>query len=208
MIIDPNIQSYIASLDTEADPVLSAMEALAQRKRFPIVGHHSGSLLAMLARCIGARRVLELGSGYGYSAVWFARAIPDDGTVTCTDLSRDNRELAIGYFRTAGLEKKIEFVVGDALATARELQGPFDVVFNDIDKEFYPASIDVALTLLRPGGLFITDNALWSGKVADPAVVDSATEAIRAFNRQIFSRKDVEAVIVPIRDGLAVCRKK
>jgi len=208
MIIDPNIQSYIASLDTEADPVLSAMEALAQRKRFPIVGHHSGSLLAMLARCIGARRVLELGSGYGYSAVWFARAIPDDGTVTCTDLSRDNRELAIGYFRTAGLEKKIEFVVGDALATARELEGPFDVVFNDIDKEFYPASIDVALTLLRPGGLFITDNALWSGKVADPAVVDSATEAIRAFNRQIFSRKDVEAVIVPIRDGLAVCRKK
>ena len=208
MIIDPNIQSYIASLDTEADPVLSAMEALAERKRFPIVGHQSGSLLAMLARCIGARRVLELGSGYGYSAVWFARAIPDDGTVTCTDLSRDNRELAIGYFRTAGLEKKIEFVVGDALAIARELQGPFDVVFNDIDKEFYPASIDVALTLLRPGGLFITDNALWSGKVADPAVVDSATEAIRAFNRQIFSRKDVEAVIVPIRDGLAVCRKK
>jgi len=208
MIIDPNIQSYIASLDTEADPVLSAMEALAERKRFPIVGHHSGSLLAMLARCIGARRVLELGSGYGYSAVWFARAIPDDGTVTCTDLSRDNRELAIGYFRTAGLEKKIEFVVGDALAIARELQGPFDVVFNDIDKEFYPASIDVALTLLRPGGLFITDNALWSGKVADPAVVDSVTEAIRAFNRQIFSRKDVEAVIVPIRDGLAVCRKK
>ena len=208
MIIDPNIQSYIASLDTEADPVLSAMEALAERKRFPIVGHHSGSLLAMLARCIGARRVLDLGSGYGYSAVWFARAIPDDGTVTCTDLSRDNRELAIGYFRTAGLEKKIEFVVGDALATARELEGPFDVVFNDIDKEFYPASIDVALTLLRPGGLFITDNALWSGKVADPAVVDSATEAIRAFNRQIFSRKDVEAVIVPIRDGLAVCRKK
>ncbi len=208
MIIDPNIQSYIASLDTEADPVLSAMEALAERKRFPIVGHQSGSLLAMLARCIGARRVLDLGSGYGYSAVWFARAIPDDGTVTCTDLSRDNRELAIGYFRTAGLEKKIEFVVGDALAIARELQGPFDVVFNDIDKEFYPASIDVALTLLRPGGLFITDNALWSGKVADPAVVDSATEAIRAFNRQIFSRKDVEAVIVPIRDGLAVCRKK
>jgi caffeoyl-CoA O-methyltransferase len=208
MIVDPKIESYIASLDGEADHVLSAREALAERKRFPIVGHHSGSLLAMLARCIGARRVLELGSGYGYSAVWFARALPDDGRVTCTDLSRDNRELAIGYFRTAGLEKKIEFLVGDALAAARGLQGPFDIVFNDIDKESYPVAIDVALRLLRPGGLFITDNKLWSGKVADPSIVDAPTEAIRAFNRQIFSRKDLEAVIVPIRDGLAVCRKK
>jgi predicted O-methyltransferase YrrM len=208
MIVDPTIESYIATLHGEADHVLSAMEALAERKRFPIVGHHAGSLLAMLARCIGARRVLELGSGYGYSAVWFARALPDDGMVTCTDLSRDNRERALGYFRTAGLEKKIEFLVGDALAIARDLQGPFDVVFNDIDKESYPVTIEVALRLLRPGGLFITDNTLWSGKVADPSIADSATDAIRAFNRQIFSHKDLEALLIPIRDGIAVCRKR
>jgi caffeoyl-CoA O-methyltransferase len=208
MITDPRIESYIASLDGEADPVLSAMEALAERKRFPIIGHHSGSLLAMLARCIGARRVLELGSGYGYSAIWFARALPDDGKVICTDLSRDNRELALGYFRTAGLEQKIEFIVGDALATARDQQGPFDIVLNDIEKEAYPLTIDVALRLLRPGGLFITDNTLWSGKVADPSVTDPSTEAIRSFNRQIFSHKDFDALIVPIRDGVAVCRKK
>jgi caffeoyl-CoA O-methyltransferase len=208
MIVDPKIESYIASLDENADSVLTAMEAFAERKGFPIVGRQSGNLLAMLARCIGARRVLELGSGYGYSAVWFARAIAEDGMVTCTDLSRDNRERAFGYFRTAGLEKKIEFIIGDALATARELPGPFDVVFNDIDKESYPATVEVALRLLRPGGLFITDNTLWSGKVADPSIVDAPTEAIRAFNRQVFAHKDLEAVIVPIRDGLAVCRKK
>jgi len=208
MIVDPRIESYIASLDGEADHVLSAMEALAERKRFPIIGHHSGSLLAMLARCIGARRVLELGSGYGYSAVWFARALPDDGKVVCTDLSRDNRELALGYFRTAGLEQKIEFIVGDALATARDQQGPFDIVLNDIEKESYPLTIDVAVRLLRPGGLFITDNTLWSGKVADASVTDASTEAIRSFNRQIFSHKDLESLIVPIRDGVAVCRKK
>jgi caffeoyl-CoA O-methyltransferase len=208
MIVDPKIESYIASLDGGADHVLSAMEALAARKRFPIVGHHAGSLLALLARSIGARRVLELGSGYGYSAVWFARAVPEDGRVTCTDLSRDNRELALGYFRTAGLEQKIEFIVGDALAAASEMREPFDVVFSDIDKESYPATIEVALRLLRPGGLFITDNTLWSGKVADASVVDAPTEAIRAFNRQVFSHKDLEAVMVPIRDGLAVCRKK
>jgi caffeoyl-CoA O-methyltransferase len=208
MIVDPKIESYIASLNGDADHVLGAMEAFAERKRFPIVGHHSGSLLAMLARCIGARRVLELGSGFGYSAVWFARAIPEDGTVTCTDLSRDNRELALGYFRAAGLEKKIEFIIGDALATAREQVGPFDVVFSDIDKESYPSTIELALRLLRPGGLFITDNTLWSGKVADPSVTDAPTEAIRAFNRRIFSHKDLDAVIVPVRDGLAICRKK
>jgi caffeoyl-CoA O-methyltransferase len=208
MITDPRIESYIASLDGEADHVLSAMEALAERKRFPIIGHHSGSLLAMLARCIGARRVLELGSGFGYSAIWFARALSNDGKVICTDLSRDNRELALGYFRAAGLEQKIEFIVGDALATARDQQGPFDIVLNDIEKEAYPLTIDVALRLLRPGGLFITDNTLWSGKVADPSVTDPSTEAIRSFNRQIFSHKDFDALIVPIRDGVAVCRKK
>ena len=208
MIVDPQIESYIASLDGDTDHVLSAMEAMAERKRFPIVGHHSGSLLALLARCIGARRVLELGSGYGYSAVWFARSLPEDGKVTCTDLSKDNRELALGYFRTAGLEKKVEFLVGDALSIAHDLQGPFDIVFNDIDKESYPSTVDVALRLLRPGGLFITDNTLWSGKVADPAVVDAHTEAIRSFNRTTFSHKDFESVIVPIRDGITVCRRR
>jgi caffeoyl-CoA O-methyltransferase len=208
MIVDPQIESYIASLDAQADPVVAAMEALAERKRFPIIGRHAGTLLALLARCIGARRVLELGSGYGYSALWFARALPEDGTVTCTDLSQDNRELAIGFFRTAGIERKLSFHVGDALAFARDQKGPFDIILNDIDKQSYPASVEIAVPLLRSGGLFITDNTLWSGKVADNGVTDATTEAVRAFNTNIFSRQDLEAIIIPIRDGVAVCRKK
>jgi caffeoyl-CoA O-methyltransferase len=208
MIVDPHIESYIASLDGQADPVLSAMETLAARKSFPIIGRHAGALLALLARCIGARRVLELGSGYGYSALWFARALPEDGTVVCTDLSRDNRDLAINFFHTAGIEKKISFHVGDALAFARDQQGPFDIILNDIEKEFYPASVAVAVPLLRSGGLFITDNTLWSGKVADASVSDASTKAIRLFNKAIFSRGDLESLIIPIRDGLTVCRKK
>jgi caffeoyl-CoA O-methyltransferase len=208
MIVDPQIESYIASLDGQADPVVAAMEALAERKRFPIIGRHAGTLLALLARCIGARRVLELGSGYGYSALWFARALPEDGTVTCTDLSQDNRELAIGFFRAAGMERKLSFHVGDALAFARDQQGPFDIILNDIDKDSYPASVEIAVPLLRPGGLFITDNTLWSGKVADNGVTDATTEAVRTFNTNIFSRQDLEAIIIPIRDGVAVCRKK
>jgi len=208
MIVDPRIESYIASLDVQADPVLAAMEALAERRRFPIVGRQAGMLLGILAHGIGARRVLELGSGYGYSALWFARVLPADGRVTCTDLSRDNRDLAMGYFRTTGLEAKMEFLVGDALALAREQKPGFDVVFLDIDKEGYPAGLDVALPLVRSGGLLIADNVLWSGRVADPAAKDPATEALRTFNKRIFSDASLESVILPIRDGIAVCRKR
>jgi len=208
MIVDPLIESYIASLDGETDPVLAAMETLAARKSFPIIGRHVGALLALLARCIGARRVLELGSGYGYSALWFARALPEDGTIACTDLSRDNRDLAANFFHTAGMEKRITFHVGDALVFARAQKGPFDIIFNDIDKESYPASVEVAVPLLRSGGLFITDNTLWSGKVADKSVTDAATRAIRSFNQAVFSWADLESLIIPLKDGLTVCRKK
>jgi caffeoyl-CoA O-methyltransferase len=208
MIVEPRIESYIAALWASPDPVLAAMEALAERRRFPIVGRHTGALLGLLAHCIGARRVIELGSGYGYSAVWFARSLPEDGKVICTDVSENNRDLAMGYFRTAGLESRIDFLVGDGLALAREQAPGFDIVFNDVDKEDYPASVDVAVRLLRPGGLFITDNTLWKGLVAEPGRGDDLTEAVRAFNKSVFSRPDLESVIFPIRDGVTVCRKK
>jgi caffeoyl-CoA O-methyltransferase len=208
MIVDPGVEAYVASLDAQPDPVLAAMEALAERRRFPIVGRQAGALLAMLARLMGARRVLELGSGYGYSALWFARALPPDGRVVCTDLSSDNRELALGYFRTAGVEKKVEFLVGDALQSARAQKGPFDIIFNDIDKHAYPGSVEVAVPLLRSGGLFITDNALWSGKVAADGPGDATTESVRAFNRIVFSHPELETILLPVHDGLAVCRRK
>jgi caffeoyl-CoA O-methyltransferase len=208
MIVDERIEAYLDSLAAPVDPVLAAMETLAERRHFPIVGRQAGMLLAILAHASGARRVLELGSGFGYSALWFARALPAVGTVVCTDLSADNRDLAMGYFRTAGLAEKVDFRVGDALGCARTLSGPFDIVFNDIDKEDYPASIPVAVGLLRPGGLFITDNTLWSGRVADEKITDPTTTAIREFNRLLCARDDLDAVILPVHDGLAVCRKK
>jgi O-methyltransferase len=98
--------------------------------------------------------------------------------------------------------------VGDALVFARSQKGPFDIILNDIDKESYPASVEVAVPLLRSGGLFITDNTLWNGKVADTSVTDAATRAIRSFNQAVFSRTDIESLIIPLRDGLTVCRKK
>jgi predicted O-methyltransferase YrrM len=208
MIVEPRIESYIAALWASPDPVLAAMEALAERRGFPIIGRHGGALLGLLAHCIGARRVLELGSGYGYSAVWLARALPEHGTVVCTDHSADNRDLALGYFRTAGLESRVDFRVGDGLTIARGEEPGLDLVFNDIDKEFYPESVEVAVPLLRSGGLFITDNTLWKGKVAEDGRGDKLTEAVRAFNKSVFSRPDLESVIFPIKDGITVCRKK
>jgi predicted O-methyltransferase YrrM len=206
-ILDRKVEGYISSLDGNADPVRAGMEARAEETGFPIVGPQVGRLLGILTRLAGATRVLELGSGYGYSALWFARALTDGGTVTCTDLSEENRDLAQGFFRAAGLSRALSFNVGDALAFARAQTGPFDIVFNDIEKKDYPQTVEVALRLLRTGGLFITDNVLWSGKVADGRRPDAATAAIIEFNRMICSCADLETVILPVRDGVAVCQK-
>jgi len=183
------------------------MEEMAKSNGFPIVGPQVGRLLGILARNAGARRILELGSGYGYSALWFARAMPRGGMVLCTDLSQENCDQALAFFREAGLEESIRFHVGDALSFARAQSEPFDIVFNDIDKENYPESIDVALPLLRAGGLFITDNVLWDGKVAAAKTLDATTEAIRRFNSVLMSRDNLETVILPVRDGVAICQK-
>jgi predicted O-methyltransferase YrrM len=207
-LVHPRIETYIQSLDRTADPVLEEMEKLAARKSFPIVGAHAGRLLGILTRATAARRILELGSGFGYSAWWFARSLPPGGRVVCTDFSPENRALALGFLAKARLAERIEFLVGDALEAARTLAGGFDIVFNDVDKESYPGSVPVAVSLLRPGGLFITDNALWYGKVAESSATDSSTLAIRRFNQLLHGSAELEAVILPVHDGLAVAVKR
>jgi predicted O-methyltransferase YrrM len=211
-VVDPRVEAYLWSLDRTADPVLEEMEELARQRDFPIVGAHAGKLLSILTRATQARRVLELGSGFGYSAWWFARSLPPGGRVTCTDFSADNRALALGFLAKAGLADKVEFLVGDALQAARGLAARppasgFDIVFNDVDKHSYPESVQVAVSLLRPGGLFITDNALWYGKVAESRVRDSTTRAVRRFNELLHGSAELEAVILPVHDGLAVAVK-
>jgi caffeoyl-CoA O-methyltransferase len=207
-IVNSRIESYIESLDGRPDAVRAEMEALAERNGFPIVGPQVGGLLAILARHSSARKILELGSGFGYSAYWFAKGLAPGGVIHCTDLSAENRDTAERFFRKAGLSERIVFHVGDALETARGLSGPFDIVFNDIDKQDYPRSVDVALPLLRSGGLFITDNALWNGRVAGGGLqADATTSAIMRFNEIVSGRRDLETVILPVRDGIALCVK-
>jgi caffeoyl-CoA O-methyltransferase len=206
-IVARSIEQYIESLRAAPDPVQREMEALAAERRFPIVGPHVGQVLALLARISGARRVLELGSGYGYSALWFARALPEGGEVCCTETAEENRDLALDFLGRAGLLSKVRFHLGDAREVVGQLEGTFDIVFNDIDKEQYPAVVEPALALLRPGGLFITDNVLWKGKVAGDGPHDETTRAVLEFNRLIHEHPELTSTILPIRDGVAVCLK-
>jgi predicted O-methyltransferase YrrM len=207
-IVDPNIESYIESLRGQPAAVLREMEQLAEKRGFPVVGPEVGRLLFILARSSGARRVLELGSGFGYSAYWLAMALPEDGTVYLTDSSYENRRLAESFLSRAGFDSRVRFEVGDALELVDRVAGPFDIVFNDVDKEDYPATVEKVIPVLRPGGLFITDNVLWKGRVTDRSTADSATEAVRRFNQKITRHPHLETVVLPLRDGLAISMKR
>lgn len=207
-ITNPRIDDYLRALYEDGDPVRQEMEALARERRFPIVGPLVGRHLLQLARAIGAKRVFELGSGYGYSALFFARAVGEGGTVHCTDISADNVRLAEGFLRRAGVWDRVTYHQEEAIAALRRVGGTWDIVYNDIDKEAYPETVDLAYERLRPGGLFITDNTLWSGRVLEGEDDGSrATAGIKEFTRRLFAHRGLLTSIYPVRDGVAVALK-
>lgn len=207
--IPPALGAYLDALVPPRHPELAAMEAEARRTDFPIIGPASGQLCYLLARLTGARRVFELGSGFGYSTAWFARAVRENGggTVHHTVWDAELSARAQRHLQALGLADLVEFRVGEAVEALRQATGPFDLVFNDIDKEGYPASLAVIADKLRPGGLLITDNLIWHGAVLDAADRSTATDAIREYTRLITSDPDWSAMVVPIRDGLLVARR-
>lgn len=207
-IVDPRIDEYLRGLYDDGDPVRHEMEALARERRFPIVGPVVGRHLEVLARAIGARRVFELGSGYGYSALFFARAVGPGGQVHCTDLSEENAALARGFLERAGLWERVTYHREEATAALRKVGGTWDIVYNDIDKEGYPATVDLAHAHLRTGGLFITDNVLWSGRIL-PGRDDgrAATRGVAEFTRRLMGHPGFLTAIDPTRDGVAVAVK-
>ena len=156
--LNRDIDRYLLDLLPPPDPVLAQMEKLALERGFPFIGPLVGNLLGLFTRAIGAKRVFELGSGFGYSAMHFARALPDDGLVVCTDGDSKNALTAEEFFRQAGLLHKLEFHVGDALTEMDKTNGLFDVMLMDVDKESYPETFRRAWPRLRVGGLFIADN--------------------------------------------------
>jgi predicted O-methyltransferase YrrM len=204
-IVDPRIDDYLRRLYDDGEPVRLEMEELGRRRDFPIVGPVVGRHLEVLARAIGARRVFELGSGYGYSAYFFARAVGAGGAVHCTELSAENVELARGFLGRAGLWGRVTYHQQEATAALRAVGGTWDIVYNDIDKDGYPATVDLAYERLRPGGLFITDNVLWSGRILDGH--DDGTPATRGvveFTRRLMGHQGFLTSVNPTRDGVAV----
>lgn len=203
----PEVEDYLYSLLPPRDQVLAEMEAEATRDNIPIIGPAVARVLYQWAVLSGAKRVFELGSAIGYSTIWWARAVGERGRVIYTDGDSKKAEKARRYFERAGVSKQITVRVGDALELLSEEKEPYDIIFNDVDKEDYPRVVRLALPRLKSGGLFITDNVLWSGKISRPNP-DAETKAILEFNRLIYDSNELFTTILPIRDGISLCLKK
>ena len=196
----------LAAVDDE--PVLLEMEKLAKDRGFPIIGRLCGQLLEVLARSISATRIFELGSGFGYSAYWFSRAIGPDGEIHLSDGDAANEKSALDFLGRANLLAPVTFHVGDALEALASTDGEFDIVYCDIDKDGYPRAWEEGKQRVRVGGLYVCDNMLWSGRVTgesdEPDVREGWAEAIDRTNRAIAGDEAWRSTIVPTRDGVVV----
>lgn len=202
------VEKYLYGLLPERDEILSAMEEEAARRKIPIVGPAVGRVFFQLAKLMGARTVFEMGSAIGYSTIWWARAVGAGGRVIYTDGDPKNAESARRNFESAGVADRIAVRVGDALELlSEEKPEAFDIIFNDVDKEDYPKVFRLAVPRVRKGGLFITDNALWSGRVADAEKGEKTTEGIKEFNSLLYGSKELFTTVLPLRDGVAVALK-
>lgn len=205
-LLAPQLREYLDGLVPPRPAEMQAMEAYAREVRFPIIGPAAGQFCYLLARMIGARRIFEMGSGYGYSTAWFARAVKENGGGTVFHVVWDEELSARArkHLRALGLDDAIEYHVGEAVQALRETEGPFDLIFNDIDKQDYPASLPVIADKLRPGGILIVDNMFWQGRIFDRNDRSDTTEGVRRLTRMIATDPKWISSIVPIRDGLLV----
>jgi predicted O-methyltransferase YrrM len=205
--IDAKVDEYLYAMLPPRPPVLEEMERQAKARKIPIVGPAVARVLFQYAKLINAKTVFELGSAIGYSTIWWAMAVGEGGKVFYTDGDDKNAREAEGYFREAGVLDRIEIHVGDALSALKKRTEQFDIVFNDVDKEGYPDVLAEAPGYVRKGGLFITDNVLWSGKVVEGNAQEESTRAIQKFNNQLKDSADWFTTILPLRDGVAVCTR-
>jgi predicted O-methyltransferase YrrM len=205
-LIPQGIDAYMKGLLPERHQRFVEMEQYAEENKFPIVGPLAANFLAQQAASIGAKRIMELGSGFGYSALWFSSILPVDGSIICTDGEAANKERAMDVFKAVRKDHLLDFRVGDALTTFESIDGEFDFIFCDIDKHEYPSAFVKAFPRLRKGGMLAFDNCLWSGRMLEGDESD-ATKGVVELNQMAFSALGCHASIIPIRDGLLLCRK-
>ncbi len=204
------IQDYLASLVPAREPEMQAMEEYAQKTDFPIIGPAAGYACYLIARLIGAKSVFELGSGYGYSTAWFAKAVKENGGGVVHHVVWDQKlsDMAAEHLAKLGYQGMIEYHVSEAVAKLREMEGPFDLIFCDIEKHGYPEALPVIKEKLRPAGVLITDNIIWHGRVFDKNDKSADTQGVHEFTRLITQDPDWSATVVPVRDGVMIAYKK
>ncbi|TXF13032.1 class I SAM-dependent methyltransferase [Pelomicrobium methylotrophicum] len=213
--LDERLYDYLLAVSLREPPILAELrrETRADPLARMQIAPEQGQFMALLAKLTGAKRYLEIGVYTGYSSLWMALALPEDGSIVACDVSEEWTSVARRYWERAGVGHKIELRLAPALVTLDELIAAgeaerFDLAFIDADKENYWAYFERCLELVRPGGLIAIDNTLWSGKVADPDDHEPTTEAVRAFNRRLWGEGRVELSLVPIGDGLTLALKK
>lgn len=202
-IVNPSLENYMGDLLPDRPSFFTEMESYAAKENFPIVGPHVGGLLYQLTKLIKPSRILELGSGFGYSAAWFALASNANCEIFCTDGDTESEARAKSFYGDRRIWEKITYHHGDALECAEGIDGEFDIVFCDIDKWEYPNAFEDMKDRIRVGGCMITDNVLWSGKVLE-ATRNQDTVGVQEFNRAVKGDDRYYSIIYPIRDGVSV----
>ena len=212
-IVPDAVERYLAGLNQLGDPVLREIAREGKEKKLPLIDAEVGALLRVLATAIGASRILEIGTAVGYSGIWLAGALPADGLLVTMEMDPERARTARENFARSGLAERVSVIVGDAQRMLAKVAGPFDLIFQDGDKQLYTPLLDRLVDLLRPGGLLITDNVLWSGDVIpgfnpSPTQNVADTAAIADYNERIHRDPRLMTVIVPLRDGVALSVKR
>lgn len=203
MLNDQRVTAYLRSHAEGEDEPLRAARARSEESDIPAVSSEIGSVLRFMARATGARTVVEIGSGGGYSGLWFLGGMDPKGILTTIEIDSGNQSLAQQAFNEAGLTSRVRSLLGPALLMLPKLaDSAYDIVFIDAMKSEYPEYLEHAKRLLRPGGVLLADNVLWSGKVADPLVDDEDTQGLRTFNETVKDDPDLASILLPIDDGL------
>ena len=212
-IVPDPIERYLAHLNRAGTTVLDEIARSGEARDLPLIDAEVGALLRVLATAVGATRILEVGTAVGYSSIWLAGALPPDGTLITMEMNEARAQEARENFVRAGVADRVTLIVGDATLKIAKVSGPFDLVFLDTDKRLYEPLLDRLIALLRPGGLLITDNVLWSGEVvpgfvAHPRRDPSDTRAVADYNERVAAHPQLLTTIVPLRDGVSISAKK
>jgi predicted O-methyltransferase YrrM len=212
-IVPDAVERYLASLNRVSDPVLQDIAREGQDRDLPLVDAEVGALLRVLAMAVRATRILEIGTAIGYSGIWMAGALPEDGMLLTMEVDEQRVREARDNFKRAGLAERVNVIFGNARLLLAKVSGPFDLIFQDGDKLMYGPMLNRLIDLLRPGGLLVTDNVLWDGDVvpgfgAHRHTNPADAEAIAAYNEQIHNHPSLVTSIVPLRDGVAISVKR